>query len=98
MHTQCLEVLVYIFMHTHSQFLMPGLVDCHLHPAQYLDAGTEPLAFFDFVVNTLIPTEVIFRNTTIARETSMALIVSRFYSAVIYVHIFSKLCVTVLAT
>ena len=68
-------------MHTHSQFLMPGLVDCHLHPAHYFDTGTEPMSSFEFVINTLIPAEVAFRNTTFAREVSMALVVSRFYSA-----------------
>ena len=72
-------------MHTLSQFLMPGLVDCHIHPAQYVDTGKEPLEYLDVVINTIIPTEVLFRNTTFAQETSMALVVSRFYSTVIII-------------
>ena len=66
-----------IFLPTCSQFLMPGLVDCHLHPAQYIRAGTKQgPTFVDYVLNTLIPSEVPFRNTTFAREVSMALVVS----------------------
>ena len=63
-------------MHTLSQFLMPGLVDCHLHPAHYIRAGTETLSLFDFSFKTLIPTEVAFRNTTVAQNVSMAVVVS----------------------
>lgn len=71
---------------THSQFLMPGLVDCHLHTAQYIRAGTKQgPSFLDYVINTLIPSEVPFRNTTFAREVSMALVVSRFTFSVKYV-------------
>ena len=66
---------------------MPGLVDCHIHPAQYVDTGTEPLPYFDFVLNTLIPTEVAFRNMTLAREVSMELVVSKFYITVFHVYI-----------
>ena len=63
-------------MHTLSQFLMPGLVDCHLHTAQYVRTGIEMTTFFDLVLNIFIPTEVAFRNITVAREVSMALVVS----------------------
>ena len=63
-------------MHTRSQFLMPGLVDCHLHPANYIRAGTETTTFFDYLFKTIIPTEVAFRNTTVARKVSMAVVVS----------------------
>ena len=83
-------------MHTHSQFLMPGLVDCHLHPTQYIDAGKEPTATFgDFVANTIIPTDVEFRNITFAREASLAIVVSSFYIQHCYVHLENgRLCVT----
>ena len=62
---------------------MPGLVDCHVHPAQYIDTGTEPFASLDLILNTIIPAEVAFRNMTFARQVSMELVVSKFYSAVI---------------
>ena len=63
-------------MHTHSQFLMPGLVDCHLHPAQYSTAGVVAETLVDQLLNTYVPAELAFRNTTFAREQSMTLVVS----------------------
>ena len=60
-------------MHTLSQFLMPGLVDCHIHPAQYVTTGIQDGAS---MLTNYIPSEVAFRNTTVAREVSMALVVS----------------------
>ena len=73
--------ICYILVHTHSQFLMPGLVDCHFHPAQYSIAGIVPGTFPD--LSTLISAELAFRNTTFAREQSMALVVSRFYTVTV---------------
>ena len=63
---------------THSQFLMPGLVNCHVHPAFYFDVGKQASSFLDFVRATFIPRDLAFRNTTVAREVSMALVVSGF--------------------
>ena len=63
----------YILVHTHSQFLMPGFVDCHFHPAQYSTAGLGRSGIFE----AYVPAELAFRNTTFAREESMTLIVSR---------------------
>ena len=69
---------------------MPGLVNCHGHPASYFDVGEPFLDFVDvgdpflnFVHTTFIPRDLAFRNTTVAREVSMALVVSRFYIHVI---------------
>ena len=59
---------------------MPGLVDCNLNAPQYIDAGLEITSGLDYNLNTLIPTEVAFQNTTFAREVSMTLVVSRFLS------------------
>ena len=82
----------YILVHTHSQFLMPGLVDCHFHPAQYNTAGVVPGAFAD-LLNTYIPAELAFRNTTFAREQSMTLVVSNFYTVtVIFIHLGNGQC------
>ena len=58
---------------------MPGLVNCHVHPAFYYDVGKQATSFFEFVSTTFIPRDVAFRNTAVAREVSMALVVSRFY-------------------
>ena len=77
-------------MHTRSQFLMPGLVDCHLHPAQYSTAGVVPGTFAS-LLDTYIPAELAFRNTTFAREQSMTLVVSRLYTiTVMYFCVFKK--------
>ena len=65
---------------------MPGLVDCHLHSALYSASGKEAMSFFDFL-SAFIRAEVAFRNTTVAREESMALVVSRLYRY-IYVLLF----------
>ena len=62
-------------MHTHSQFLMPGLVDCHLHSSLYSVSGVVEESLF-----TLITAELAFRNATVAREVSTKLIVSRLYT------------------
>ena len=76
-------------MHTHSQFLMPGLVDCHLHPAQYSTAGVVADTLVDQLLNTYVPAELAFRNTTFAREQSMTLVVSRLYTiTVMYFYAF----------
>ena len=78
-------------MHTHSQFLMPGLVDCHLHPAQYSTAGVVAETLVDQLLNTYVPAELAFRNTTFAREQSMTLVVSRLYTiTVMYFYAFKK--------
>ena len=66
---------------------MPGLVDCHFHPAQYSNAGIVPGTFAD-LLTTYIPAELAFRNTTFAREQSMTLVVSKLYTVtVIFVHL-----------
>ena len=62
-------------MHTHSQFLMPGLVDCHLHSSLYSISGVVEESLF-----TYINAELAFRNATVAREVSTKLIVSRLYT------------------
>ena len=66
------------FICTLSQFLMPGLVDCNLNAPQYIDAGLEVTSGLEYNLNTLIPTEVAFQNSTFGREVSMTLVVSRF--------------------
>ena len=62
--------------HTHfSQFLMPGLVDCHSHPYQYSRAGVDISSFVEFIRDTLTTSDLMFRNTTYAREVSMRIVV-----------------------
>ena len=58
-----------------SQFLMPGLVDCHFHPSQYFRAGVDLPSFLDFLLDTSIAGDLLFRNTTYAREESMRIVV-----------------------
>ena len=65
-------------MHTHSQFIMPGLVDCHLHSSLYSVSGVVEESLF-----TLINAELAFRNATVAREVSTKLIVSRLYTVTV---------------
>ena len=73
-------------MHTHSQFLMPGLVDCHLHPNIYSIAGIVADSLLDYV-----NAELAFRNTTFARELSTKLVVSRLYTiTVMHFYAFKK--------
>ena len=62
--------------HTHfSQFLMPGLVDCHFHPSQYFRAGADIPTFFNLILGTFVPGDLMFRNTTYAREESVRIVV-----------------------
>ena len=62
-------------MHTQSQFLMPGLVDCHLHSSLYTISGV-----VEESLSTFITAELAFMNATVAREVSTKLIVSRLYT------------------
>ena len=57
---------------------MPGLVDCHFNPPLYFRAGTTVTTFFDLLVNTLAPGELMFRNVTYAREVSTEVVVCMF--------------------
>ena len=76
-----LGICVYAyFLSTLSQFLMPGLVDCNVNAPQYIDAGLEVTSGLEYNLNTLIPTEVAFQNSTFGREVSKTLVVSRFFS------------------
>ena len=73
-------------MHTHSQFLMPGLVDCHLHSSLYSISGIAEESLMDYV-----RAELAFRNATVAREVSTKLIVSRLYTiTVMHFYAFEK--------
>jgi len=54
---------------------MPGLVDCHFNLPLYFRAGTTVTTFFDILVNTLVPGELMFRNVTYAREVSTEVVV-----------------------
>jgi len=54
---------------------MPGLVDCHFHPSQYFRAGADNPSFVDFLLNTSVRGDLMFRNATYAREESMRAVV-----------------------
>jgi len=59
---------------TDSQFLMPGLVDCHIHPSQFFKDGVDYSSFLELLVDAFFPGSVMFENTTYAREESMKIV------------------------
>ena len=65
---------------TFSQFLMPGLVDCHLHPEQVENAGTAyTKTFTDWVLQDFFPTAQVFdMNQTYARNAASLIVVRNF--------------------
>ena len=50
---------------------MPGMVDCHLHPSHHFRAGVFGQTLLEQTLDTLVASELMFRNTTYAREVSM---------------------------
>ena len=54
---------------------MPGLVDCHIHPSQFFQAGVDYSSFLDLILRFIIPGDTMFANTTYAREESMRIVV-----------------------
>jgi len=54
---------------------MPGLVDCHTHPSQFFQAGVDYSSFLDLILRFIIPGDMMFANTTYAREESMRIVV-----------------------
>ena len=63
-----------------SQFLMPGLVDCHLHPEQVENAGTGyTKTFADWSFQDFFPTVQLFdMNQTYARNAASLIVVRNF--------------------
>ena len=74
----CTHTYPHTHTYAHSQFLMPGLVDTHFHPPEYhraslsLDGG-----FGAWAAATMIPSELRFRNLTIAAQQSEAFVVNK---------------------
>ena len=73
--------------HTHakisciySQFLFPGLVDCHIHP-EVKNAGTSyNKQFTEWLLEDALPSEERFdMNQTYARNAAQLTVVSNFY-------------------
>ena len=90
MHTHSHQICTHTHTHfssthtnidcTFSQFLMPGLVDCHMHPEQVENAGTSyDKAFADWVVQDFFPTLQVFENNqTYARNAASLIVVCNF--------------------
>ena len=62
---------------TFSQFLMPGLVDCHIHPEQLEISGTSyDKTFADWSNQDFFPTAIAFdNNQTYARNAASLMLV-----------------------
>ena len=67
-------------MHTYSQFLMPGLVCCHIHGDQVQNAGANyDKPFFNWLVGDFIRISQQFaRNQTYARIAASLIVVCIF--------------------
>ena len=63
-----------------SQFLMPGLVDCHAHPEQLVNAGTGyNKVFLDWAFQVFFPALQVFdNNQTYARNAASLMVVCNF--------------------
>ena len=71
----CHHILCTLLTTHSSQFLMPGLVDCHFNPLEYFRLGADFANNAEFVVSTFVPGEQMFRNVTYAREVSLDAVV-----------------------
>ena len=67
-------------MHTYSQFLMPGLVCCHIHGDQVENAGANyDKPFLNWLIGDFIPTSQLFAsNQTYARIAASLIVVCIF--------------------
>ena len=67
-------------MHNHSQFLMPGLVCCHIHGEQVENAGANyDKPFFSWLIGDFIRISQKFaRNQTYARNVASTIVVCIF--------------------
>ena len=86
-HTHLHQTFTHTHIHLHknidrmfSQFLMPGLVDCHLHPEQVENAGTGYMkTFTDWSFQDFFPTAQLFdMNQTYARNAASLIVVRNF--------------------
>ena len=61
-----------------SQFLMPGLVDTHIHAPQYRYTGTGyDKQLLDWLNTYTFPTEAEFKNVEFAKDVYSKVVVSR---------------------
>lgn len=73
----------------YSQFLMPGLVDTHIHAPQYSFTGTGyDLQLLDWLDTYTYPTESKFENVQLAKKVYSKVVVSlRFQSSLPWDHL-----------
>ena len=65
------------FLLTPSQFLMPGLVDTHIHAPQYMNSGTGyDRQLLDWLQTYTYPTEARFKNVELAKQVYPLVVVS----------------------
>ena len=62
---------------SYSQFLMPGLVDCHIHGEQIMNAGANyDKSFIDWLIQDFFPSDLQFRmDPAYARNVSSLIVV-----------------------
>ena len=62
-----------------SQFLMPGLVDTHIHAPQYVNSGTGyDLMLLDWLKKYTFPTEARFQDLAYAKDVYTKAVVRKF--------------------
>ena len=66
----------------YSQFLMPGLVDCHIHAEQFMKTGYNyDKSFLEWVIQDYFPTDLQFRmDLAYARNASFLIVVCNIFS------------------
>ena len=63
-----------------SQFLMPGLVDTHIHAPQYVNSGTGyDLMLLQWLDKYTFPTEARFQDLPYARDVYTKAVVRSFF-------------------
>ena len=73
---------------TYSQFLIPGLVDCHIHPRPMEPGTSYNKPFGEWLVEDALPSEQRFdTNQTYARNAAALIVVGNSCSKSIHLHL-----------
>lgn len=82
---------------TYSQFLIPGLVDCHIHPRPMEPGTSYNKPFGEWLVEDALPSEQRFdTNQTYARNAAVLIVVG-ILAANLYIYVYIEpICAQVL--
>lgn len=77
----CVIYIHFFFLLNNSQFMMPGMIDTHIHASQFPNNGVAmDLPLLEWLQTYTFPTEANFSDTLFAREVYSKVVVSIFMS------------------